>query len=258
MKHDRQLLLHGAKRNQVLDLAEVQSYGRDSFGDPDYVCIYGLRPAAWYAQGIRLLGRTAVECTRDEFADLIGRDVGAAATRWPSPHRPLLVDPFAGSGNTLFWLARHLAVDKGIGFELDPGVFALTRRNLEILGLPIELRNVDYRGALRTLSAAARQLVVAFVAPPWGDALDPVSGLDLRRTYPPVAEIVDDIARAFPENPLLLAIQVHETVNPASVLDLTAKFDWHESKIHRLLAPGSNHGVLIAASRWNRMTVGEA
>jgi hypothetical protein len=32
--YDRQLLLFGAKREQVPDLWEVQRYGADSFGDP--------------------------------------------------------------------------------------------------------------------------------------------------------------------------------------------------------------------------------
>src|SRR5690349_15173537 len=41
--HDRWLLL-GEKRSDVLSLSEVQRYGRDSFGDPDFVSIYGLRP----------------------------------------------------------------------------------------------------------------------------------------------------------------------------------------------------------------------
>jgi len=57
--YDRALLLHGAKRNEVLTLAEVEQYGIDSFGDADYVSIYGLRPREWYRRGIRLLGRTA-------------------------------------------------------------------------------------------------------------------------------------------------------------------------------------------------------
>jgi len=48
--YDRQLLLAGTKRNAVLDLAEVQRYGTESWGDPDYVCIYGLRPAEWHGQ----------------------------------------------------------------------------------------------------------------------------------------------------------------------------------------------------------------
>jgi hypothetical protein len=68
-RHDRALLLHGSKRNRVLTLGEVQQYGADSFDDPDYLRIYGMAPPEWYARGVRLLGRTAVECTRDALAD---------------------------------------------------------------------------------------------------------------------------------------------------------------------------------------------
>src|SRR5258708_27711693 len=100
--YDRQLLLEGAKRNSVLDLTEVQRYGIESWGDPDYVCIYGLRPVDWFGRGIRILGRTAVECTRDELADKIGRDIATVAKSAPLPTEALVLDPFTGSGNTLF------------------------------------------------------------------------------------------------------------------------------------------------------------
>src|ERR1700757_2997677 len=63
--YDRELLLHGSKRNEVLSLAEIEQYGRDGFADPDYLSIYGMSPREWYGCGIRLLGRTAVECTPD-------------------------------------------------------------------------------------------------------------------------------------------------------------------------------------------------
>jgi hypothetical protein len=33
--HDRALLLHGHKRDEVLTLSAVQRYGSDSFSDPD-------------------------------------------------------------------------------------------------------------------------------------------------------------------------------------------------------------------------------
>src|ERR1700724_1420167 len=69
--YDRELLLLGAKRNVVLDLWEVQRYGSDSYGDTDYVSIYGMRPANWHAKGVRFLGRTAVECTRDRLGDAV-------------------------------------------------------------------------------------------------------------------------------------------------------------------------------------------
>jgi hypothetical protein len=62
--YDRHLLLSGIKRNAVLELWEVQRYGIDSYDDADYVAIYGMRPVEWYAKAVRLLGRTAVECTR--------------------------------------------------------------------------------------------------------------------------------------------------------------------------------------------------
>ncbi len=99
--YDRELLLGGAKRDAVLELWEVQRYGSDSFGDADYVSVYGLRPADWYGRGVRLLGRTAVECTRDALADAIGLDVARVAASVPAVARALVVDLFAGSGNTL-------------------------------------------------------------------------------------------------------------------------------------------------------------
>ena len=62
-RFDRRLLLFGIRRDQVLQLREVQRYGRDSYGDADYVSMYGMPPAQWHARGVRLLGSTAVECT---------------------------------------------------------------------------------------------------------------------------------------------------------------------------------------------------
>ncbi|HEY4865592.1 MAG TPA: hypothetical protein VIK45_08785 [Candidatus Dormibacteraeota bacterium] len=49
--YDRQLLLVGSRRNEVLDLSEARRYGIDSYGDADYVSIYGLSPTEWYRRG---------------------------------------------------------------------------------------------------------------------------------------------------------------------------------------------------------------
>ena len=114
--YDRQLLLEGAKRHAVLDLTEVQRYGIESWGDPDYVCIYGLRPADWYARGIRILGRTPVECTRDELADNIGKDIAAVAKSAPLTSGILVLDPFTGSVETC--VSR-----RDVGFLLLPAVW---------------------------------------------------------------------------------------------------------------------------------------
>jgi hypothetical protein len=200
-KYDRELLLHGPKRNEILELREIERYGLDSYGDGDYVCVYGLRPAEWYGKGIRMLGRTAVECTRDALGDAIGKDVAAVAAEAPRPLAPLILDPFAGSANTLYWLLHHVPGSEGIAFELDEQVFRLTARNLALLSLPIRMLNADYRFGLANVPLEADRLLIAFVAPPWGKALDAIKGLDLRRTSPPIAEIVDDLFRSFASNP---------------------------------------------------------
>jgi hypothetical protein len=248
--YDRQLLLADAKRNAILDLTEVQRYGTESWGDPDYVCIYGLRPREWYGRGIRILGRTAVECTRDELADNIGRDIAAVAKSAPSTSAALVIDPFTGSGNTLYWMLRHLPGAQGLGFEQDPIVFQLTSRNLATLNLSIEVSNCDYRAGLSNLSVTPDQLVIAFIAPPWGDALSESTGLDLRRTTPPISEIVDFLIGSVGENPLLCAIQVYEALNPTSLTELTPRISWSAQRMYGLNAPGQNHGLLMGTRGW--------
>ena len=247
MTYGRELLLHGEKRNAVLDLLEIHRFGTDSYGDPNYLSIYGLQPAQWHARGIRLLGRTAVECTRDQLASAIGRDVAALAQ---DTAQAVVVDPFAGYGNTLYWILRHLPGAQGLGFELDSGVFELTRRNLSIMGLPIEVLNVDYVAGLSRIHAAPGSLLVVFIAPPWGQALDPIDGLDLSRTEPPVTEIVDQLLRDFAHCRLVCAIQIYEILQPESLTELQARFEWQTVRMYSLNASGQNHGIMLGTSGW--------
>ncbi len=246
--HDRRLLL-GEKRNELLRLSEVQGYGRDSFGDPDFVSIYGLTPAEWYGMGVRLLGRTAVECTRDRFADLIGRDVARAAAS-ATASGSIVVDPFAGSGNTLYWLTRHAEPDRSVGFELDDAVFELTRTNLSLMGLGIDVIHQGYESGLGRLTVADDELVIVFVSPPWGDALDLELGLDLRRTTPPVTEIVDRAIATFRPRKLLFAIQAYEIVDPDSVAELTARFQSSSLNVYEINEHARNPALLLGTVGW--------
>jgi hypothetical protein len=249
--HDRSLLLLGAKRNVVLGLDEVERYGVDSFGDEDYVCLYGMRPADWYEKGIRVLGRTAVECTRDVLAEAIAADIAAIAHAAPrDPVQTLILDPFAGSANTLFWILWHLPTAHALGFEADPVVFAQTQRNLALLHSSVELRHVEYPSGLTDVSLAPGQLLVSFLAPPWGEALSSASGLDLRRTGPPVAQIVDTLVGRFEHAQMLCAIQIHETVDMQSLDEVSTQFDWSRVQMYDGGRPGNNHGVLIGTRGW--------
>ena len=247
--YDRRFLL-GGKRNRQLTLHEVQQYGRDSFGDPDYVSIYGLRPPEWYARGVRILGRTAVECTRDRLAGLIGRDVAAVAHAAAAGPPPVVIDLFTGSANTLHWITRQAGARRGIGFERDEAVFRLARTNLSIMGLGIDLIQDSYDHGLRTLGDVGTGLLIVFVAPPWGDALSEESGLDLRRTAPPVTEVIDATTGVLGQHKLLFAVQVYQTTEPGSLAEVTARFPWSVMKTYDINTAGQNHGLLLATWGW--------
>jgi 16S rRNA G966 N2-methylase RsmD len=246
--YDRRFLL-GDKRNELLALTEVQQYGHDCFGDPDHVSIYGLKPHEWHARGLRILGRTAVECTPDRLADLIGHDVATVA-RAASAAPPMVIDLFAGSGNTLSWIKRHTGARRAIGFELDDGVFELATNNLRLAGLDLDLRHGSYQDGLHALGSPDEDLLIVFVSPPWGRALSEGSGLDLGRTQPPVAEAVDVTIAATGRQQLLFAIHVFETVEPGSLSELTARFPWSAMKVYDINPPGRNPGLLLATWGW--------
>jgi hypothetical protein len=242
--YDRALLLHGSKRNEMLTLAEIEQYGLDSFADADYVSIYGMPPREWYRHGIRLLGRTVVECTRDALGDRIGLDVASVAARMSS-NQFVVIDPFAGSCNTLFWILRHLPNSEGIAFESDLQVFELTHRNLAALDQKIELVHGDYSTLLQQRRVPEDRGIVAFVAPPWGTALDEVQGLDLRRTTPPITDVIERIARQFPKHKTLFAMQVYEKVSATSLIEVQTRLDWTELRIYDVKEKGRNHGILL-------------
>jgi hypothetical protein len=94
------------------------------------------------------------------------------------------------------------------------------------------------------------QLVVVFVAPPWGEALNLSSGLDLQRTMPPVPDILDVLTARFSRARLLCAIQVHETLDPASATQVLDRFSWSRTCIYDLNHPGQNHGIVLGTQRW--------
>jgi hypothetical protein len=244
------LLLHGSKRNEVLILSEVEQYGLDSFADRDYVSIYGMAPREWYRLGIRMLGRTVVECTRDSVGNQIGRDVASIALRM-SPTIPVtVIDLFAGSCNTLFWILRHLPNADGFALESDAQVFQLTRRNLAALGQEIKLLCRDYLQLLDDCETPLDRAIVAFVAPPWGRALDEAQGLDLRCTVPPITEVIDQVSRRFAKRKMLFAIQIYDKVDTSSLTQVQAQLDWTEVRVYKINEEGRNHGILLGAKGW--------
>jgi hypothetical protein len=248
--YDRTFLLSQEKRNHVMELWEVQRYGRDSYGDADYVRLYGMSPTEWYQRGVRLLARTTVECVRDPLADLMGADVARVLQRAPASEGTTVIDPFAGSCNSLYWILRHLSGAQGVAFESDPMIFAMTKANSAVLDRPITLAQGDYRAILPSYPVPTGHVLVIFVAPPWGEALHPLGGLDLSRTQPPILEVLADIDALYQNQHVLYVIQIFERLEPTSLAMVRQQFDWSEMRIYDINAAGMRHGILLGGRRW--------
>ena len=248
--YDRDFLLSAGKRNQTIELWEVEKFGRDSFGDPNAVSLYGMTPAQWYARGVRILARTALEAVRDPLGNRIGQDVARVAATAPPASPFAVIDPFAGSCNALFSILQYLPGAEGLGFEFEQAIFDMTTRNIASLAAPIRLVHGDYRALLGQHHFPASHRIVAFLAPPWADALSAEMGLDLGRTKPPISEIVGDFKRAYFDNPILFVIEVHEHLVPGPLADLRAGFEWSELSVYDIAGPTGRHGVLLGTNRW--------
>jgi hypothetical protein len=199
--------LLGPRRYEVLSLGDIIEVGRVLTGDPNGMAFYGLAPSAWYARGIRLLGRTCVEATPDVTARPIARTVHALLRRSEGVG---VVDLFAGSGNLMFHVAQALLAP-ACGLDADEAVWAQTHANLRLVGARTSVRLGDW---LSYFDAPLRVDTTVYVlSPPWGDAFSFAGGLDLARTDPPIPVIVDTIA-ARDRSTHCYAVVQHTPVEP--------------------------------------------
>jgi hypothetical protein len=249
-RYDRDFLLSPEKRNQLVELWEVEKYGRDCFNDPDHVHLYGMAPKEWYGRGVRILARTCLEAVKDPLGNKIGSDIAEVVTPMAGSHPIGVVDPFAGSCNGLYAIVHHLPGAKGIGFEIEPTVFDLTTRNIAHLNAPIELVRGSYKDLVGSYRHPVDRLIVVFLGPPWGDALRADTGLHLDRTKPPILEIVHDFEQVYGAQPVLYVTEVHEVNEPKALKAVEDAFDWSDLRIYDVNVPGLQHGILLGTRRW--------
>jgi hypothetical protein len=234
----------------LLVLTRRPVHGKDCFGDPNHVHLYGMPPKEWYDRGVRILARTCLEAVKDALGNKIGEDIAEVVAR-ASDKRPIgVIDPFAGSCNGLYAILRHLPGSKGIGFEVEQVVFDLTTRNIARLNAPIELVHGGYKDLVAARKYPADHGLVVFLGPPWGDALQPVTGLHLDRIKPPILEIVRDFEQVYGSQPVLYVTEIHEVNEPTALKAVEAAFDWSDLRIYDVNVPGLQHGILLGTRRW--------
>ncbi|GAB7184281.1 hypothetical protein ATKI12_4112 [Kitasatospora sp. Ki12] len=157
---DLRARLLGPLRNRPLTSGQLCEVGRIVCGHPDGLSLYGIPAPRMAAHGIRLLGRTALECVKDPHPALVAAALTDVLAGLPvSGARPVIADLFCGSGNLGHQLGRLLGPRFGhrvLATELDPLVHAATRHNLTLVDSPVRLHHAGYRDLLHTLAATFR------------------------------------------------------------------------------------------------------
>lgn len=214
------------KRNQVLTLAEVKEMSTAFYGGPDRLSLYGMTPAQWYGRGVRILGRTAVECSIDGESAIMAREAAAFAQRFFPLEAPIVIDPFAGSGNLLFHIGKALGARDSVGWENDPLIHGMTERNLQAAGVPCRVAlgdGVQLASRDERLRQAAQPLLV-LLSPPWGAGFSFEHGLNLAATEPSVFSLLSTFETSLPGRRLFFAVQIHRHTVPSSLATLQQRF----------------------------------
>ena len=222
----RRSFLNPPWNNKQLTFREVRRAGWALAGNPNDLRLFGLNPFVWYALGIRIRGRTAVEVTRDQHAQFLGQsvahtlaDIGVSVSD--------VIDPFVGSGNLLFHVVRATKAKRAVGLDNSADVMSLTQRNfarlrsigwLKLDGL--ELHSENWK---RSDFHLADRPTLVIVAPPWGDAFD-AKGLDLRKTAPSMGEVLKALSSKARTAPLFAMLQTHPLIVAESVEELRKQY----------------------------------
>lgn len=214
------------RRNQVLTLSEVKEMSTAFYGGPDRLSLYGMTPAQWYGRGVRILGRTAVECSIDGESAIMAREAAAFAQRFFPLEAPIVADPFAGSANLLFHIGRALGASHSLGWENDPLLHGMTERNVQAAGVPCRVALGDgvQLAATDALLRTSAQPLLVLLSPPWGAGFSFEHGLDLAATEPSVFSVLSTFEARLPGRRLYFAVQIHRHTVASSLATLRQRF----------------------------------
>jgi adenylylsulfate kinase len=160
--------------------------------------LYGLSLEELWERRIPISCRTLVEAAKDERCHQIIEEQAHVLKQYQAgaAGEVLVFDPFCGSANLLLHVGRFFGRARCLGWEKSAVVYENTVHAQDLLGIArteclIEWRSFEDLSVPGLVSPRPARSNVVIIDPPFGDALDDSGELDLSRTQPPVASILE-------------------------------------------------------------------
>lgn len=205
-------------------------------------------PKEFYNKGIRILGRSAIECAIDAHSVQMAKSIKQMKDTFFPHEEAIFLDLFAGSGNSLYHAAQSLNSPISIGIEINKGIFQLTKINHKIMGSDCQIHQGGSLEVIRTFKFPVSTPIIVFLAPPWGKGFSFDTGLDLLKTNPPTDEIIKIVKETFSQYRLIFVTQIYEKLVRSSLNKITDQFSYFSKETIPAISQGLNIGLLICTN----------
>jgi 16S rRNA G966 N2-methylase RsmD len=237
-----------SSQNRVLSLDEILLVSRSYYGDEGLLSLFGKKPKSFYKMGIRILGRSAIECSIDAHSIGMAKSIKKLKRAFFPREEAVILDLFLGSGNLLYHAAKALGFPPAIGIENNREIYTHTKNNLKIMGDKCQVFFGNSLNYIKKMNFPDNKPLIVLIAPPWGQALSFEDGLDLLKTSPPVDEVIASVKHTFSKQRLIFVIQTYEKLVKNSVKCITDQFAFANEEIIPSISSGLNTGLLVCSN----------
>jgi 16S rRNA G966 N2-methylase RsmD len=237
-----------SSQSRVLSLDEILFISRSYYGDEGLLSLFGKKPKSFYNMGIRILGRSAIECSIDAHSIGMAKSIKKLKRAFFPREEAVILDLFLGSGNLLYHSAKALGFPPAIGIENNKEIYIHTKNNLKIMGDRCQVFFGNSLNYIKKMNFPDNKPLIVLIAPPWGQALSFEDGLDLLKTSPPVDEIIASVKHTFSKQRLIFVIQTYEKLVRNSVKCITDQFTYSNEEIIPSIGEGLNTGLLVCSN----------
>lgn len=159
----------------------------------------------------------------------------------------MVIDPFLGSGNQLYHLAKITKAAAAFGFDNNPYICAQTDQNFKKLNFHATCACADYTSVSKFIqpSSKEKQLFLIHLAPPWAGAFSYCTGLNLNKTSPPLNSLVEFYREQFADKLIVFLIIILEKIDEHSMKDLLNYSAFNETLWVKLSEHNTNLGCLV-------------